>query len=196
VRLGTFVRALNPLANEHNTIKIATLSDWYEKKLSLQRYLHTAVSKINISLDIWTSTNRILFFGVVGHFVCHGSCSISKSLLALRQIGGHSGEEQFKLLRTILDEYEISDKLGVIIGDNVGSNDTLCRTICKWYQDEHGKVWDPEEHRIRCLGHIINLIVQAFLFAGSSTQLPLEDLEISDGQEEGEEGQISVVRPS
>jgi hypothetical protein len=63
-------------------------------------------------------------------------------------------------------------------------------------QDEHEKVWDPEEHRIRCLGHIINLIVQAFLFAGSSTQLSLEDLEISDDQEEGEEGQISVVRPS
>jgi hypothetical protein len=172
------------------------LSDWYEKKLSLQRYLHTAVSKINISLDIWTSPNRILFFGVVGHFVRHGSCSIHKSLLALRKIWGHSGEERFKLLRTILDGYEISDILGVIIGDDVGSNDTLYRTICRWYQDKHEEVWDPEEHRIRCLGHIINLIVQAVLFAGSSTQLPLEDLEISDYQEEGEEGQISVVRPS
>jgi hypothetical protein len=161
----TFVRALNPLADEHivptshNTIRTAILSDWYEEKLILQRDLSHATSKINISLDIWTSPNRILFLGIVGYFVRHNSHHLQKSLLGLRQIGGHSGEEQFNVLRTVLEEFDISDKLGMIIGDNASTNDTLCRTISKWYQDEYERAWDPEKQRIRCLGHIINLIV-------------------------------------
>jgi hypothetical protein len=186
----TFVRALNPLADEHiiptshNTIRTAILSDWYEEKLILQRDLSHAISKINISLDIWTSPNRILFLGIVGYFVRPNSYYLQKNLLGLRQIGGHSGEEQFTVLRTILEEYDISDKLGVIIGDNASTNDTLCRTIAKWYHDNQERAWDAETQRIRCLGHIINLIVQAFLFSGSSSSYSLKDLEKADQQEQ------------
>lgn len=195
----TFVQALNPLADEtivpvsHSAIRTAIQSHWYEEKLILQRELQTAASKINISLDIWTSPNRILFLAIVAHFVRHDSGHFMKSLLALRQVGGHSGEEQFTVLRTVLEEYEISRNLGAIIGDNATTNDTLCRTIAQWYSDEFDLLWEPEKQRIRCLGHIINLIAQAFLFSGSSTVCSLRDLEIAD-QEEQEGIELGVVR--
>lgn len=44
----------------------------------------------------------------------------------------------------ILEEYKISNNLGVIIGGNAITNDTLCRTIANWYLNNKGSAWDPE----------------------------------------------------
>jgi hypothetical protein len=49
-----------------------------------------------------------------------------------------------------------------LTSDNHGANDTLCRAIAR----DLG-VWHPVDNRLRCFGHIINLAVQAFLFARS-----------------------------
>ena len=41
---------------------------------------------------------------------------------------GYSGDDQFVALLPILQDYGILDKLGAIVGDNISTNDTLCRT--------------------------------------------------------------------
>jgi hypothetical protein len=194
-----FCQALNPLADSnilpssHSTIRTAIQSHWYEEKLILQHEIQTAVSKIHISLDIWTSPNRLLFIAILGHFVRRSDGTRRKNLLALRQVAGHSGEEQFTVLRMVLEEYDISQDLGVITGDNAATNDTLCRTICKWQSDTFNSKWEPESQRIRCLGHILNLIAQAFLFAGSSERCPEEVLQSMD-LEEADGAEVDVVR--
>jgi hypothetical protein len=185
----TFVLALNPYADQnlmpssHTTMRTAIMREWLSEKLVLQRHLQTALSQINVSLDIWTSPNRILFLGVVAHFVRGDSTQLQKNLLGLRQIGGHSGEDQFNTLRVICEEYGIWTNLGAVIGDNATTNDTLCRTISQWFSQNLERSWDSEIQRIRCLGHIINLIVQAFLFSGTSTACSLEELESYDTQD-------------
>ncbi len=94
-----FVQALNPLADDNiipasnSTICTTIQIHWFEEKLILKREIQTSTSKINISLDIWTSPNRILFIAVVVHFVRRSNGTAAKSLLALRQVAGHSGEE-------------------------------------------------------------------------------------------------------
>ncbi len=90
----------------------------YDEKLILHREIETATSKINTSLDIWTSPERILFNAIVAHFIRRSNGTAAKSLIALREVAGHSGEGQFHVLRTKLIEYEIAQKLGVIIVDN------------------------------------------------------------------------------
>jgi hypothetical protein len=40
------------------------------------------------------------------------------------------------------------------LGDNHGSNDKLCRILQKRFP-----TWNATQHRIRCIGHIINLAV-------------------------------------
>ena len=40
-----------------------------ERKAEIVRLIGGAVSKISVSLDVWTSSNYISFFGVVAHFV-------------------------------------------------------------------------------------------------------------------------------
>lgn len=52
------------------------------------------------------------------------------------------------------------EKLGFLTADDHGADDTLCRAIA-----EELDSWNPVNNRLRCLGRIINLAVQAFLFA-------------------------------
>ena len=88
-----------------------------------------------------------------------------KALLALRTIANHSGEEQWNTLLPVLQDYGIVRKLGTIVADNSTTNDTLCRTISQYLSENQNITWSPLHQRIRCQGHTINLIVQAFLFS-------------------------------
>ncbi len=80
-------------------------------------------------------------------------------------------------------------KLGAIIVDNVAPNNVLCRTIEAHYKDKEGKEWLANDWRIRCIGYIINLVVQAFLFANviDLDELESYDLEDADGELTDEE---------
>jgi hypothetical protein len=80
--------------------------------------------------------------------------------------------------------YGITAKIGYIIGDNHGSNDTLCRARNTHLLEEYID-WDPVHHRLRCIGHVLNLAVQVFLFG---------DAEIDEtNEEEGEE--MAATKP-
>ena len=109
---------------------------WEKERLELKERLQYARSKIHISLDIWTSPNTYLFLGIIAHYVASNDNYSTSSLLALREIGGHAGEEQWHVLRTVLEDYGIVERLGNIIGDSAATNGTLCRTIHKYFSEE------------------------------------------------------------
>ena len=87
-----------------------------------------------------------------------------KLLLDLVCVSGHSGDNQFEVLCPILQEFNILNKVGAIIGDNSSTNDTLCQNLQVFLNWEANSDWNAKENRIRCIGHILNLIAQAFLF--------------------------------
>jgi hypothetical protein len=59
-----------------------------------------------------------------------------KTLLRLRPVASHSREDQFDVLLSIIQDYDIVQKLGAIVGDNSGTNDTLCRATKAYLEDE------------------------------------------------------------
>jgi hypothetical protein len=61
----------------------------------------------------------------------------------------------------ILIKIEILLKLGYFIADNDARNDICIRAILRKYRSN---IKDPNSRRVRCLRHIINLAVKAFLF--------------------------------
>jgi len=101
----------------------------------------------------------------------------TKALLALRTVQGHSGQAQFDVLLPVLQDYSIIQKVGAVIGDNSSTNDTLSQAIEAYLLEEEGLEWDALHWRVRCMGHIINLAVQAFLFYNS---IEIEELESYD----------------
>ena len=86
-----------------------------------------------------------------------------------------------------LRDYDIVKKIGYIIGDNHGSNDTLCRSLETYLSNEDIE-WDPVKHRIRCMGHVLNLAVQYFLFGDNTSNEVDEPNEVdgSDGSDESD----------
>ena len=95
----------------------------------------------------------------------------------MKQVAGHSSDDQFAILLPVLKDYRIVQKLGAIIADNASANNVLCRLIETHWERELSLVWKAAEWQIRCIGHIINLVIQAFLFANI---IKLEELESYD----------------
>jgi hypothetical protein len=112
--------------------------------------------------------------GVVAHYL--DASLISRSLLiALRSIeGAHSGENQALTLVAVIKEFDIQDRLGYFIADNVSSNDWAVYFACQSLQ-----LANSAQRRLRCLGHIINLSAKALLFGSDEGCFDFEISEIA-----------------
>jgi hypothetical protein len=121
-------------------------------------------------MDIWTSPNRYLYLAICGSFVDIYS-QFQNILLGLRTTPGHSGSDQWLSIKPVLEEFGILRKIGTIVGDNSGTNDTLCRTISEYLSSEERIDWNPTHQRIRCQGYILNLVIQAFFFTSEDEKL-------------------------
>jgi hypothetical protein len=47
--------------------------------------------------------------------------------------------------------------------DNAGDNNTALKEISRWLKATHNIIWDKEEYRLRCFGHVVSLITDAFI---------------------------------
>jgi hypothetical protein len=142
-----------------NSTKELLLREFDKRKERVKLELQKAKSVIHISFDLWTSSNSLAMLGIVAHYL--GSSLTARSLLiGLRQLKGvHSGENQASVIVSVLKEFEISDRIGHFISDNVTSNDHTVRVTCEVLGLPNWK-----QRRLRCIGHIINLVAKQFLF--------------------------------
>jgi len=60
-----------------------------------------------------------------------------KALLALQKVPSHSREDQFSILLSILEDYNIVQKLGAIIADNASPNNILCCFIQAYLDNKY-----------------------------------------------------------
>jgi hypothetical protein len=132
--------------------------------------LHEAVGPIHVSTDLWTSPHRHALLAICAQWVDQ-DYELRKALIALPECRhDHSGEHQAKLIFDCLQDYDITPNLGCHTSDNASSNDSCVRSLERRLA-EVGINWEAATHRVRCLGHIINLSLQAFLFASSKEAL-------------------------
>jgi hypothetical protein len=162
----TFCQLLNPKANRVIPIIHFTIRRKIDQahKDSIQKKLQSVLSNIHLSVDIWTSPNKYLLLGITADFV---DCNIEKRtkvLLVLPTVKGHGGNTQFDIFLPVLEDYGITRKLRAIIGNDSDINDTLCYEIEDYLLEKENISWDVSYWYAQCMGHIINLAVQAFLF--------------------------------
>jgi hypothetical protein len=129
----TLCQALNQecegiITTTHSQVYTHMSKAWSSHKDIVRRELQAALSRIHISLDIWTSPNRWLLLAICAHFTTH-HLKRQKALLALRPVPGHSGDNQFSILLPVLEDYSIVRKLGAVVADNASPNNVLCRDI-------------------------------------------------------------------
>ncbi|KAI5455934.1 hypothetical protein BGZ63DRAFT_368068, partial [Mariannaea sp. PMI_226] len=83
----------------------------------------------------------------------------------------HSGEIISRHLLDIIWYFNIAGNIGYFTSDSTSANDAYMRALLMALANEYGIRFDPIDHRIRRGGHIINLRLQAFLFASSKEAL-------------------------
>ncbi|EAQ84561.1 hypothetical protein CHGG_08575 [Chaetomium globosum CBS 148.51] len=138
------------------------------KMMAVKADLTKALSQIHISFDLWTSPNNLAMISVFGHFINQKKMPQSRLLAFRRQLGKHSGNYIALTIQDILKAWGIGKQVGVCVADNAGNNDTCLKAL---YRSLDPTITDRDikARRMRCFGHVLNLVVQAFLFGQDAT---------------------------
>jgi len=111
--------------------------------------------------------------GVTVHFI-DSKFEVQNMMLALRKVPSHAGKDVAKIFYEVLEEYSIVNSFGWITTDNASSNDTFIVELQRLLSC-NGYELDISEKRVRCLNHIIHLVVEDFLSGVNNEELPTEE---------------------
>ena len=73
----------------------------------------------------------------------------------------------------MVETYHLQEKIGYFAQDNARNNDTAMRCILIYLQNS-GISSDPVTRRLNCFGHVINLVVNAFLWGKDPEAFEIE----------------------
>lgn len=154
-----------------------TVAICYDKALGVvTETLQSAITKINLSFDLWTSKNKLALLGLCAHFINNDGKSVTTLLALPRQKGRHSGFAIAETVSDIIAQYGLQDRLGYFTTDNAIANEKTMGYIAS----EHG--FERDSRWVRCSGHIFNLVGQAALFGlnNEAFSAAVEDETIED----------------
>jgi hypothetical protein len=102
-------------------------------------------------------------------------------VLALTGMADHNGGKEIcaNVLK-VINDYNIRDRIGYFILDNAKNNDKAVEFLCAELE------LDPKWRRLRCAGHIINLIARQVLFGEDYEMFERDIALINDPKEEVE----------
>jgi len=119
-----------------------------------------------------------------------GSTKTTSSRVLLLECEDSSANIQAKIKLTaffnIIEPYNIIDKIGYFTLDNASNNGTAMQHIAQQLS-EQGISFNPVERRLRCFGHVINLVVKAFLWETDAEAFQAEITNQQELQQEAEE---------
>ncbi|RKK13981.1 hypothetical protein BFJ66_g18192, partial [Fusarium oxysporum f. sp. cepae] len=126
-----------------------------QHKQGLVKKLHNSLSSmVHFTIDMWTSSEQKVAYQAI----------VFK--------GSHNGKLQAKAFLEVVEEYDLRGKVGYFTMDNHDANDTMLDDVAKEIDG-----LDPVARRLRCSGHIMNLIVQAFLFRSKAKKIQEDERE-------------------
>ncbi|KAK9931904.1 hypothetical protein M0R45_019158 [Rubus argutus] len=130
------------------------------KKEELKRELQSHC--VCLTTDTWTSCQNINYMVITAHFIDCG-WKMHKRVLNFCVIPNHQGNTIGKILENCLVEWSIENLLTVSV-DNASANtvaiDYLRKKMMTW---EKKPIFAGKYMHVRCLAHIVNLIVRSGL---------------------------------
>jgi len=144
-----------------STVKIWLVELFLKLQIIIISFLAECDSMIHLSFDLWTALNNYSMLGIFYHFIDKNfKCHVV--LLGMKRLyGAHSSENIAVLVIQTLQAYHLEKRLGFCVMDNATDNDTSLATI-EVFLFSIGVKWSGTEHRFRCFGHVINLVINAF----------------------------------
>jgi len=118
---------------------------------------------VHFSFHVWSSPNHLVFFGMIGHWI-DATGVLQCVLLGMEQFKEpHTGENQVYVIRALLQCYKLLHCVGYFTTVDASNNYTAMVALASYLSNEGISV-DLVRQRIGCFGHIINLVVKAFLW--------------------------------
>lgn len=159
------IKILNPAAItiSSSTVKRDIMKKFEEKTKYMIAYLKKVPGKMSFTLDAWTSKNFIPFMAIRAHWI-NSDWVYETVLLDFSHILDlHDGKNFCSIFLQCLERFEIPlSKVLALTMDNVGSNNTLMEFL-RLHGIKIGVNVSAEENRVRCILHILNLVVQDIL---------------------------------
>jgi len=154
------------------------LSDFHKYKSRVTEALARSPGQVHVAFDGWTSRNRHGFLAITAQFLDE-TFEPRKVLLNLPHVqGNHTGVNMATHVEEVLQQFGLtptSTQLGYFTVDNASNNDTALAELASL---KGLAACDAPKIRIRCFGHILNLVTRALLFP-KGVQLP-EDIDEAD----------------
>jgi hypothetical protein len=98
--------------------------DFKARRAGLKAELAVNCASISITLDMWTSPNRIPIFAIIGHWITPTFQEREEVLEFIQVKGSHTGEALAKVVLALIQELGIEQRLYAITGDNASNNGT------------------------------------------------------------------------
>jgi hypothetical protein len=158
-----------------NTIKSRILSRFESQRTELAHVMQHAISQIHLSFDGWTSPHHTMaILGIIAHFTAQSGRRVNP-VIGLRLLeGSHTGANMAEVILEVLQHYGVAEHIGYCVADNASNNDTLVKALGEdLIFSTH--LYDASQRRLRCVGHVVNLVVRAFWF-GDVDRALLQDM--------------------
>jgi hypothetical protein len=84
-----------------------------------------------------------------------------------------------EVLNEVINNYSLENKISAFQTDNASNNDSALEALAISLPG----AFDTKQSRLRCFGHIVNLVVKALLFGTASTSLQQELSTVEAGEE-------------
>ncbi|KAF4473657.1 putative AC9 transposase [Colletotrichum fructicola Nara gc5] len=132
----------------------------HQKEVIRQELLH-ADSEIHLAFDLWTSPGRQAIMGVTAHFITREKGPQVRLIAMRKQLGAHDGVNLANTLEEVIRDWGITNQVRTFVSDNASSNDTCIASLIPRLEPSAKKKQDAQARRIRCFGHILNLVSKA-----------------------------------
>lgn len=177
-KLRAILEYLDPISikafHTANILRADCLHYLQSAKSTVIKTLSLAQSRIHLSFDLWTSPNYKAMLAVTAHWT-DMNYKAQAVLLAIREIkGSHTGDNISATVHKIAQEFDFADRIGYFIGDNATNNDTAIEHLDRRIRESDGFGMEFAECRLRCFGHIMNLVVKKLLFDPKGSELEAE----------------------
>jgi hypothetical protein len=153
------------LPTSHMTTTAWILQAYEDAKVKVSESLSKRTSGLTISFDGWKANNEVLeLLGIVAHYLDEHYCRRAVVLGLRDTFGSHTGANMADQISTTLKDFSVKE-VDYFIADNATNNDKALEVLIGMRpQYCQNKV----TQRLRCVGHVYNLVCKAILYGVDS----------------------------